>query len=128
MTQRQLAVHPKAHLMVHARLKPGAYCTPCKQLNTLERVSFRQMVCPASFFLIRYFIYISNVIPFPGFPSENLLSTTTTRIPCLPTHPFLLPGPGMPLTLGHRAFTESRASPPIDEQLGHPLLHMQLEP
>ena len=31
-------------------------------------------------------------------------------------------------TLGHRAFIESRDSPPIDDQLGHPLLHMNLEP
>ena len=31
-------------------------------------------------------------------------------------------------TLGHRAFTGPRASPPIDDRLGHPLLHMQLEP
>ena len=30
-------------------------------------------------------------------------------------------------TLGHRAFTRPRASPPIDGQLGHPLLHMRLE-
>jgi hypothetical protein len=30
--------------------------------------------------------------------------------------------------LGHRIFTGPRASPPIDDQLGHPLLHMQLEP
>jgi hypothetical protein len=32
------------------------------------------------------------------------------------------------LILGHRNFTGPRASPPIDDQLGHPLLHMQLEP
>ena len=31
-------------------------------------------------------------------------------------------------TLGHRAFTEPRASSPIDVKQGHPLLHMQLEP
>jgi hypothetical protein len=31
-------------------------------------------------------------------------------------------------TLGHRAFIGQRASPPIDDWLGHPLLHMQLEP
>jgi hypothetical protein len=31
-------------------------------------------------------------------------------------------------TLGHRAFTGPRASAPIDDLLGHPLLHMQLEP
>jgi hypothetical protein len=30
--------------------------------------------------------------------------------------------------LGLRIFTEPRASPPIDDQLGHPLLYMQLEP
>jgi hypothetical protein len=30
--------------------------------------------------------------------------------------------------LGQRTFTGPRASPPIDDQLGHPLLHMWLEP
>jgi hypothetical protein len=30
--------------------------------------------------------------------------------------------------LCHRTFTETRASSPIDDQLGPPLLHMQLEP
>ena len=29
--------------------------------------------------------------------------------------------------LGHRIFRRPRASPPIDDWLGHPLLHMQLE-
>jgi hypothetical protein len=29
--------------------------------------------------------------------------------------------------LRHRTFTGPRASPPIDDRLGHPLLHMQLE-
>jgi hypothetical protein len=31
-------------------------------------------------------------------------------------------------TLGHRTFTGPRASPLIDDRLGHPLLHIQLEP
>ena len=30
--------------------------------------------------------------------------------------------------LGHRTFTGPRAFPPIDDQVGHPLLLMQLEP
>jgi hypothetical protein len=30
--------------------------------------------------------------------------------------------------LGHRAFTGPRAPPPIDDQQGHSLLHIQLEP
>lgn len=31
-------------------------------------------------------------------------------------------------TLGHRTSTGPRASPSIDDQLSHPLLHMQLQP
>ena len=31
------------------------------------------------------------------------------------------------LILGHGTFIGPRTSPPIDDQLGHPLLHMQLE-
>jgi hypothetical protein len=38
------------------------------------------------------------------------------------------PWPWHSLTLGHRAFRGPRTSPPIDDQLGHSLLHMQLEP
>ena len=46
----------------------------------------------------------------------------------------LLPNPTTPAswpwhspTLGPRIFSRPRASPPTDGQLGHPLLHMQLE-
>ena len=45
-----------------------------------------------------FFIYISYVIPFPGFLSENLLSPPT--FPCSPTHPLLLPGPDIHLYWG----------------------------
>jgi hypothetical protein len=31
-------------------------------------------------------------------------------------------------TLGHKAFTRPNVSPPIDDQLGHHLLPMQLDP
>jgi hypothetical protein len=31
------------------------------------------------------------------------------------------------LILGHRAFTGPSVTPPIDDRLGHPLLHIQLE-
>jgi hypothetical protein len=48
--------------------------------------------------------------------------------------PTLLPNSPTPaswrwhsLVLGHMIFTRPRASPPIDGQLGHPLIHMQLE-
>jgi hypothetical protein len=68
------------------------------------------------FLLDVFFIYISNVIPFPGFPSENTISPPTS--PCSPTHPLLLPGPGIPLHWGIE---------PSQDQ-GHPLLHIRLVP
>ena len=47
----------------------------------------------------------------------------------------LLPNPPTPNSwtsdspiLGHRTFTGPRASSPIDDGLGHPLLNMQLQP
>jgi hypothetical protein len=46
-----------------------------------------------SFPLVIFFIYISNVIPFPRFPSP-----TSPSFPCSPTHPLLLSGPGFPHT------------------------------
>jgi hypothetical protein len=80
----------------------------------------------SSFLLDIFFIYISNVNPFPSFPSEN---------PLIPSCLLLLPNPPTPTSwpwhspiLGHRTFTEPRVSPPIDDRLGHPLLHMHLEP
>ena len=50
----------------------------------------------SSLSFIRYFIYISNVIPFPSFFSENPLSPPLS--PCSPTHPLPLPGPAFPYT------------------------------
>jgi hypothetical protein len=43
-----------------------------------------------------FYIYISNAIPFPGFPSENPLSPPLS--PCSPTHPLPLSGPAFPYT------------------------------
>jgi hypothetical protein len=64
------------------------------------------------FYLDIFFIYISNVIPFPGFPSE--------KHPAPPPHP-LLTNPPTPAfwpwhfpLLGHRDFIGQRVSPPID--------------
>jgi hypothetical protein len=73
------------------------------------------------FVLDIFFIYTLNAIPLSSFP--------------LPKYP--LPSPPPPFIpdswpwhssiLGHRIFSRQRASPQIDGQLGHPLLHMQLE-
>jgi hypothetical protein len=45
----------------------------------LERTRF--VVVVVVFILAIFFIYISNVIPFSGFPSENSLSPTPPRAP-----------------------------------------------
>jgi hypothetical protein len=69
-------------------------------------------------------MYISKVIHFPSFPYENPLSL----LPLLINPPTPTSWPWHPPILGHRTFTELRASPPSDYQQGHPILHMQLEP
>ena len=53
-----------------------------------------------SFFLLLdiYFIYISNAVPFPDFPSEK--PSIPPPSPCSPNQPHLLPGPGIPLNWG----------------------------
>jgi hypothetical protein len=82
------------------------------------------------FLLVIFFIYISNIIPFPGPHPGN---SYPTSLPLLlwecSTHPHIPTSPSWDsLTLRYLAFTEPRASPPTDAQQGHPLLHMWLEP
>jgi hypothetical protein len=88
-------------------------------------ISFRDFVVEFFFeflFLLDIFsIYISNVIPFPGFPSKTSLSYPSS--PCSPIYPLPLFSP----KLGHQTFSGPKTSPPIDVQQGNPLLHMQLE-
>jgi hypothetical protein len=83
----------------------------CKYLQLLH--SF-----PSLFFL-RYFLHLH----FKYYPQSPLYPP-----------PALLPNPPTPASwpwhspvLGHMIFARPKASPPIDGQLGHPLLHMQLE-
>ena len=73
-----------------------------------------------------FFIYISNVIPFPcllsdthPIPSLLHLLINLPILACLSWH-----SP----TLGHWAFTGPRASLSIDDQPGRTLLHIQLGP
>jgi hypothetical protein len=51
-----------------------------------------------TFLLDIFVIYISNVIPLPGFPSKKYPPHTPSPFPCLPNHPLPLPGPVFPHT------------------------------
>jgi hypothetical protein len=85
--------------------------------------------------LLWYFLYLHmKCYPLSQFPPAwNSLSYHPSicfyEIVPPPTHP---PTPTSPPwhspTLGYQAFTETRSSPSIDAQEGHPLLLMWLEP
>jgi len=79
------------------------------------------------FIFIRYFLYLY----FKCYP----LSWFSLQKPPLPSLLPLFTNPLTPAscschppTPGHQPFTGPRASPPIDDCLGRPLLHIQLEP
>jgi hypothetical protein len=79
------------------------------------------------FFIGYFFIYISNVIPFPGFPEKPLSypsSSVSVRVLLHPPTNSIFPALAFTYN-GHPAFTGPRASPSTDAQQGHPLLHMQ---
>ena len=96
----------------------GVWSVPGTEPLAPEVISF--CFFSFSFLLDILFIYISNVIPFPDFPSGNLLSHLL--FPCfyegalhLPSYSCLPPLHSPTLGVGrHRAFTGPKASPPIE--------------
>ena len=84
-------------------------------------------------FIGYFFIYISNVIPFPILPPKKssypiLTPLVSMRVLLLPPTHSYLPGLSSP-TLGNLSSLKgTRTSPPIDACHSHPLQHMQLEP
>ena len=90
-------------------------------------MSFKAFWC----FFFTNFYYIFSLFTF------QMLSLFLVFPPKIP-NPFSPPSAPQPThshfwswhspILGHRAFTGPRAFPPIDDLLGHPLLHLQLEP
>jgi hypothetical protein len=76
-------------------------------------------------FFVRYFIYILNVTPFLFSPPKIPYPLPPPHAPQL-THSCFL-ALEFPI-LRQRTVTGHRASSPIDDRLGHPLLHRQLKP
>jgi hypothetical protein len=62
------------------------------KLTKIKVLMFHSLFLFKIFLLDIFFIYISNVIPFPGFLSKKAPPPS----PCSPTHPLLIPGPGIP--------------------------------
>jgi hypothetical protein len=77
---------PRAHPL-HPSMVPE------DDIQVWWQVSFFFSILITLFLLDIFFIYISNVIPFPIFLPENLLSS----LPLLPNPPTPLLGPGIPL-------------------------------
>jgi hypothetical protein len=73
------------------------------------------------FLLDNLFIYISN---FKCYLESSLYPPP---LPCSPIHPLPLLGPGIPLYWGIWSLQYQGASLSSDDQLGHLLIHMQLE-
>jgi hypothetical protein len=92
--------------------------------TTSENTSSLDMNCFRKDFLFLldiFFIYILNVNPFPSSPYP-------LPPPPAPQRTHSHSWPWYSPILRHRTITGPRASPPIDDLLGHLLLHMQLEP
>ena len=90
---------------------------------TLQNLSHKLFFLLSTFLLDIFFIYISNVISLPSFPSKNPLSPHNSSQPTQ-SYSWSWHSP----MLGHKTFTGPRASPSIDDWLGHPLLYIYLEP
>jgi hypothetical protein len=116
--------HPSNHKTFKeiCSLLPRALSLPFIFLTKFYTEQRRLLV---SWHFLFFFIHISNVIPFPGFPSENSLSHPLPLLSQPTNSCFLVLA--FP-TLRHQVFTGPRVSPPTDVQQGHSLLHMHLEP
>jgi hypothetical protein len=79
--------------------------------------------------MLFFYYYLFSLFTFQMLSPFLVSSLKIPYAPLLPapqpTHSHFLAWPS-PI-LGHRIFARPRASPPIDGQVGHPLLHMQLE-
>jgi hypothetical protein len=107
----------------------------CSGIETLTKATFFFSIS-FLFFLLDFFKFTFQMLsqfmvphthrktPVPSLP----IPITLHLWGCSPNHPHTPASSPHSSTLGHRAFTGPRVSPPIDSCLGHLLLHIQLEP
>ena len=80
-----------------------------------------------TYFFFRYFLYLHfKCYPLSYFPPQK--DPYPLPLHLLPNLPTPTSWPRHAPILGNRTFTGPRTSPPIDDQLSHPMIHMQLEP
>jgi hypothetical protein len=115
LVRRRVPRPKEASLVIHS-------CT-LGELETEWNLETKLTLFFSVFFSISFFIRYFLHLHFKSYPESPLYPP-----------PALLPNPPTPASwprhspvLGHMIFPRPRASPPIDGQLGHPLLHMQLE-
>jgi hypothetical protein len=95
-------------------------CLHFSIICTYSRVSFSfTNTFLSKTIFIRYFLHLH----FKCYPQSPLQHPPTL----LPNPPTPTSWPWHSPVLGHMIFARPRASPPVDGQLGHPLLHVQLE-
>ena len=106
----------------HFQWRPEKCCKPIQYKNIVNSLFWLYLYPFLSFFLlIIFFIYISNAIPKVPY---------ILPLPCSPTHPLPLLGPGINLYWDIQtnfSLQEQGGSLPNDGWLGHLLLHMHLE-
>jgi hypothetical protein len=98
--------------------------------ETLEEINADSKIVKGIFIFVFNFLLFSLFIfqmlsPFLVFPPKTPYPFPSPLLTNLPTP---VSWPWQSPILGHRTFTGPRASPPIDDWPGYPLLHMQLEP
>ena len=110
-------MYSKNELPTHERKIIDLYHASCRKINSnwISKYSSNWNHSIFSFFfyflLNIFIIYISNVSPFPGFPSEKPLSYPPTSFS--PTHLLQLPYPGIPLYWGIEPSQDQRPLLPL---------------
>ena len=110
----------------HTYLVLPAYIKDMEEGSSLQRASPYSCQQVYSFMSIRTYFFSYQIFSSFTFQMLSQKSPIPSSCPAPQTTHFCMLARHSPV-LGHLIFTKPRASLLIDGQLGHPLLHMQLE-